>query len=307
MCKKLLNSDSLIQHMKGKGITFICTNEIDAKNFLEENNYYFKLSAYRKNYDKRLLGNNVGTYINLDFGYLQDLSKIDCQLRYLILEMCLDIEHSLKTILLKDITENPNEDGYKIVNLWDPHKEHFNKINRFLNTSYCKELINKYSKNMPVWVLLELLSFGELCKFIEFYNNTYPKRLQFDVKLLFPLRDIRNACAHSNCLIHDVRNENNSTPNHSLLKHVQSIPTISKRTRNKKLKNKPLHDFAALLYLYPIIVKSKSMLKKRRICLYNLLVKRINKTKRFYFTNIALQEAHKFILKILFINFPKKH
>lgn len=303
MCKKLLTSDSLIQHMKDKGITFIHTSEADAKIFLEKNNYYFKLSSYRKNYDKKLSGINKGKYINLDFRYLQDLSKIDCELRYLILAMCLDIEHALKTILLKDIEDNPDEDGYNIVSLWDPLGDHFKKINKFLNTSYCKELINKYTSNMPIWVLLELLSFGELCNLIEFYNHTYPKRLNFDTKLLFPVRSIRNACAHNNCLIHDVRSENNSKPNSSLLKHIQTITNISKRTRNKKLKNKPLHDLAALLYLYPLIVKSSSMLKKRRKSMYELLVTRINKIKNFYIKNVALIEAYKFILKIFLRNF----
>ena len=50
--KRLLNTDELITHMKNKGIQFNIANETSAKHFLTEHNYYFKLSSYRKNYDK---------------------------------------------------------------------------------------------------------------------------------------------------------------------------------------------------------------------------------------------------------------
>ena len=50
--KKLLSIDELIEHMKQKGITFKEVSESDAKEFLQKNNYYMKLAAYRANYEK---------------------------------------------------------------------------------------------------------------------------------------------------------------------------------------------------------------------------------------------------------------
>ena len=55
-------------------------------------------------------------------------------------------------------------------------------------------------------------------------------------KLLFLVRDLRNACAHNNCLIHNLRADYHSKSNPTLLRQIQTIQTISKRVRNAKLK-----------------------------------------------------------------------
>lgn len=299
MEKKLLTSDELILHMKEKGITFNIINESNAKIILEQHNYYFKLASYRKNYNKIPTGERIGQYVDLDFAYLKDLSIIDCDLRYLVLQMCLDIEHSLKIMLLRDIENNIKEDGYNIVKLWDPDKIHINKIYKHLKTSYCRDLIKKYHPNYPVWVLVELISFGELCKFVEFYNKIYPKRLPFDVRLLFLVRDLRNACAHSNCLIHDLRADYHSKPNPTILKEIQRISNISKRVRTSKLKNKPIHDFTCLLFVYPLIVKSKRLKRLRKKDLLKLIRTSMKKNANYYDKNEAIKTTHIFIEKVL--------
>ncbi len=71
-------------------------DETAAKDYLVQHNNYFKLTAYRKNYDKHSAGENSDKYINLEFAYLVDIAVIDMYLRYRIVHMALDIEHHTK-------------------------------------------------------------------------------------------------------------------------------------------------------------------------------------------------------------------
>ena len=57
--------DQQIEHMKNKNISFNLYSEVETKKFLTNNNYYFKVKAFAKNYRKT---NNK--YIALDFRYL---------------------------------------------------------------------------------------------------------------------------------------------------------------------------------------------------------------------------------------------
>ena len=109
-----LSIEDQIADMQKKGITFEKVGIPEAKRFLRENNYYFKLKAYGRNYDKYTATIKKGQYINLDFAYLQELSTIDMHLRKMILSMALDIEHALKVQMLYDLSVNPGENGYDI-------------------------------------------------------------------------------------------------------------------------------------------------------------------------------------------------
>ena len=67
-----------IEHSISKGITFDNITEVEAEQYLVENNNYFKLRAFRKNF---LKSSKSGKYVNLDFSYLIDLACIDNRLR----------------------------------------------------------------------------------------------------------------------------------------------------------------------------------------------------------------------------------
>lgn len=302
--KQLLSTDELIAHMKRKGITFNIEDEPFAADFLENHTYFFKLYAFRANYQRVKAGPQKGAYIHLDFSYLKELSTLDYHLRELILNMTLNIEHALKVMLIKDIERNPDEDGYNLVRSWDPQGIEIRKIEGFARTSYCQNLIWKNKGHpYPIWVVCELISFGALCKLIKTYSRLYPGRLPFDTELLFHVRDIRNAAAHSNCLINDLTPSryafNLSRQGTTITKHVSFIPNISKRTRIQKLSNKPIYDFVTLLYLFSKIVQSDAIRKKTKKAVIQLFIHRMTRHEEYFYSNATITTTYRFMIYVI--------
>ena len=222
MSKPKLSEEQLVAKMKNeKGITFEHMSEENAVDFLKKKNNYYRLAAYRKNYDKRLNGEYKDTYIGLDFAYLVDLSIIDMHLRNLTFQMCLDVEHDLKVQLLNDITHDHNEDGYNIVTdfinqndylIDEIYKKRFSTyvgdlINKFFtfethkNTNN-KDIIDDVDIRCPIWAFVEIISFGT---FINLYDYYYDLNALVQKQLLNPIKSLRNACAHNNCIINNLR------------------------------------------------------------------------------------------------------
>ena len=164
--KPKLTVDEQIDHLRSKGVTFDLRPEEDARETLSDKTYYFKLAAYRVLFDKRVGGERDGEYVGLDFGQLRDLAAIDHMLRYTLLPMTLDIEHFAKAKLMREVTERVGEDGYSIVadyleSLSERNRSIREKeMERLKRDRYSGGMARKYDEEKPVWVLIELLSFG---------------------------------------------------------------------------------------------------------------------------------------------------
>lgn len=293
--KLLKTSDELISHMKLKGIKFDIVKEEDAKAFLQNNNYYMKLASYRANYEKH---KSNGKYINLDFAYLQELSTIDMHLRYLILQMCLDVEHALKTRLLNDMENNPQEDGYDLIRRFvTKYERSCQNIQKRKSSEYCRELIEKYYPYFPAWVFVELISFGDMVKLYEYYCLRYPGRLK-DSELLYPIRDLRNAAAHSNCLINKLQKGTNK-PSVKIIKFVSNIDGIGASMRTNKLSNKFLYDFVSLLYVYKEFINANIVKIKRFEQIQEFIDGRVIKNKEYFEKNECIKTAYLFVKKVV--------
>lgn len=300
--KQLLSIDELIQHMKNRGITFNEISENDAKQFLQNNNYYMKLAAYRANYDKCDTGKRQGQYKKLDFGYLKELSTIDMYLRYIVMDMCLDIEHVIKVRLIKNITNNPSEDGYDIVRKFiaqDDNLRILKNIRSHKSGEYCKDLIEKYYPYFPVWVFVELISFGDLLYFCSFYEKIYGVQI-INNKLMNTVRDVRNAAAHSNCLLNKMTEKIDSTKqvNNEISSFIIGMKNISKTSRVNNLSYKFTNSFVTVLYVYDSLMNEIPKQKCYKE-IQEFMNGRVVKNKQFFQSNSKIVGVYNFHKKVI--------
>lgn len=297
MENRKLSVQEQVDHMKSKGISFNILDETSSKVFLSDNNYYFKLKAYAKNFNK----DSDGKYINLEFAYLKDLSTIDMHLRRFIIRITLDIEHTLKTKLLRDCVNNHREDGYSIVSEFlRVYPDINSRISQKSNKSYTSDLFNKFENNFAIWNIVELLTFGDFIMLYKFYYKRYPSNHSYS-DLLFPVKSLRNAAAHSNCLINTLRTPYHVdfTPNYRLNTLMKFVPDISHLRPKTKLKNTVIHDFIATLYLFNIVSFSDKIKQHTYEDLKTLLSGRVIQNSDYYTDNEALKDNYEFIVKIV--------
>lgn len=306
--KDKLSVEGQIEHMKSLGITFNVMDEESAKDFLTYNTYYFKLKSYAKNYEKYRSGKNEGKYINLDFSHLVELSTIDFHLSRFILKLVLDIEHALKVKLIRDLTENPVEDGYSIVEDFIVENEYIKKhIDDRRYSSACSNLISKHDTQFSVWILTEILSFGDFIKLFNFYYKRYPDNETNIKNYLWSAKFLRNAAAHCNCLLNSIKtpykDERRKVKSKAACEYLSKIPNLSKESINKKMSNVIINDFIATLLLYDLVVKSPVMKQHRFEELEDLLDKRFLNKKEYFSKNDHLKSSYNFAKK--FFNFKK--
>ena len=308
--KPMLSAHDLVEKLKTqKGIKFENMSEQEAEDYFLNVNNYLRTASYRKNFSKYECGTNRGKYINLDFACLKDLSSIDFHLREIILKICIDIEHDLKIQLLKDI-ESHGLDGYSIVdNFLEENYFIINEIASKRTSAYTADLIDKYfvfvrdaagkrivdSYDCPIWVLVEILSFGEFIKLYEFYYKSVEGPI--DPKLLHSVKSLRNACAHNNCLIYDLHTGNSKAS--SLIKReISRIEGLSKDSRKKRLSSRFIMEFVTLLYVHKKVTSCKIRTKRAQELL-DLFENRMKRHQDYYKDNDLLMSSYKFLYTII--------
>ena len=306
--KKKLTIDEQIEDLKKKGVTFEIMCEEDAKKFLRYNNYYFKLKSYAKNYP---INPKNGKYVNLEFAYLVELSKLDMYLRKIILGMCLDVEHILKTRMLYDVSRNEKEDGYNIVKkyFWAYPNTKIEILQKANSYNFTSDLAEKHSmdEEYSVWNLVELLSFG---KFVELYTIYYQEYKSANYSdYLQSIKFLRNAAAHSNCLMSSIMKPKGEKKFRKTIKLTNALSQaqkeISLHARSKYMAYPAFHDFVALLFVYNDLLKeaaNRNMRDKTMDELYHFFCEkdgRVLKYKEYFEKNQVIAEAYKFISGVI--------
>lgn len=267
-----------------------------------------KLKSYAKNYPINLKN---GKYVNLEFVYLVELSKLDMYLRKMILGMCLDVEHILKTRMLYDVSRNEKEDGYNIVKkyFWAYPNTKIEILQKASSYNFTSDLAEKHSldEEYSVWNLVELLSFG---KFVELYTMYYQEYKSPNYSdYLQSIKFLRNAAAHSNCLMSSIMKPKGAKKFRKTIKLTNALSKaqkeISLHARSKYMAYPTFHDFVALLFVYNDLLKeaaNRDMRDKTMDELHHFFCEkggRVLKYKEYFEKNQVIAEAYRFISGVI--------
>lgn len=288
--KPMLHINEMVDYLKLKNIKFERISEKDAENYLKNNNNYYNLTSY-----------------------------IDHRLRLILFKMIIDIEHYLKIKILNTIESIDEEDGYRIVNRYleqdfynvkFPKKVH-NSIFKKVGSEYYQKIFSKYDldkdkklENIPIWEFLEIITFGELVNFYDFYTNEY--KLKDENKDVYILRDIvklRNAVAHNNCILSELNMKKNKyPPSYKIIQFLNNC-NIGKDTRSKKLSNSRIRQITYTLYMFNEIVTSDGIKNNVKKDINELFFDRIIKHKEYYNNNELLKSIYCYFKKIIENNY----
>lgn len=254
--KPMLTVEQQVAHMKSKGITFDLISEEEAAAHLREKCQFFRVYAYRRNFDRRVGGERDGQYVHLDFGHLKMLSSLDRKLRDVLLAMTLDVEHFAKVRLLSAAEDN-GEDGYAIMHeyrasLTDVDRSRIeDELKKRRNDPYAGGIVRKYLGDMPVWAFCEVVPFGIFTDFVRFCASRWNDKDLRDVHYqLKNSRQIRNAGAHGACILNDVVSPSPYMRPPSVLVNAMNAHGIPRRLRTKWLRSRRMTQICSLLYLF---------------------------------------------------------
>ncbi len=319
--RPMMKISEMVPYLKEKNIKFEKMSEKDAEKYLRENNNYYNVTAYKNNFIKFQCGKSKGKYIDLDFAYLKDLSIIDYRTRLILFKMIIGIEHYLKIRILNSIEEISEENGYSIVNMYldrdyndlkFPKRVH-ESIRKKVTNDYYKKIFSKYDlnndkkiENIPIWEFLEIITFGELINFFEFYTSKYNLDEHKYVFILGEINKLRNAVAHNSCVLSELDKKDNHHRVDTLIIDYLKKCGIGKENRNNKLANSRIRQITYTLYMFNVVVSSEGVKKNVKHDITKLFYERIILNCEYYNNNGLLISIYNFFDKIIEKNYKEK-
>lgn len=250
--KEFKTIDDQVELLKSRNLTF--EDEKKAKEILLNNNYYNIVNGYK---DLFLDTSNPTNYKpGTKFEELYALYEFDRQLRNIFLEYILKFENSMRALVAYFFSQAYGNDNYlkldnfetfKNINITTKNRQNQIKFIQILigniNKNIANNLENKYINHyimqygfIPLWVLVNILSFGDICNFYRLMKQKERITLSMEFNIAeFDLSSLLNIlCKTRNLCAHDERLYNyeypaytgiNNTKYHALL----NLPMINGR------------------------------------------------------------------------------
>lgn len=220
--KEFKSIDEQIDLLKNRGLSF--EDEEKAKTILLTHNYYNIINGYKDLFITNGTQDNFLT--NSTFEEIFALYNFDKSIKDVILKYILQVENNLRSLIAYYFSMHHGNDNYLKLDSFDnlsnvPSVTIENRQKRIksiqdligtiqkeiVRTIGTKDYINHYMMNygfIPMWVLVNILSFGQLSKFLDLmkqneriliaqhFNISENELIQYTKMLAY----FRNLCAH---------------------------------------------------------------------------------------------------------------
>lgn len=224
------------------------------------------------------------------------------KLRYRIVHMALDIEHHTKLQLLR-MMDKFNEDGYQIVR---DYLDSLSEVQRKIcENIYCGDIVDKYDGAYPIWAFIEIIPFGRLVAFYGFCVDRFAdKEMKNNFYRLLTCKEIRNASAHSNCILNDLKARTAAhKTNTDVTNELMMIPDMNSNFRKNRMSNARIQQLVTLFYMHKTVVESDGIIQSESEELQKI-IKRFDRNYDYYSTNPMIKGTFDF-LKLVVDNWFK--
>ncbi len=108
---------------------------------------------------------------------------------------------------------------------------------------------------MPIWVLLELFSFGSFIDLYLFCANRWGDAVMANEHyLLRQAKSVRNACAHSSGILNGIRQPDLSVATDNNVERALAKTGLSHRVRTKRMESPRVKQIVTLMYLHFVTI-----------------------------------------------------
>ena len=305
----LTELEKLVDDLEKRGVKFSLCSKEKAIEYLKEGEKRKRLPlvmyCFDLNSDKAL----KGIFIDLDFEYLKDLYELDEEVRSCLFRILIIIEEYLITRIKKTLCVLSSERRMEIINEFlsedydgknnDSNKrrihnsianrEHDPIVHAILKKNNVE--INQKIQNLPLDDFLELLTFGELIKFFEFYSKNYnldDYRLSY---LLGDARKLRNAIAHGQLILCDLKKINKNYQSKYKLILFLKKHNLGKTSMTNKLKNPIVREITSTICIFNEFVDGENTRQFVKSIISDLFSFTLTRNKEYYDNNYLLRST----------------
>lgn len=238
MDKIFTSCEDQIKILKTRGLKIV--DERKALSVLEREGYYNLVNGYKELFVIDNRTNREHFIAGTTFDELYSLYTFDRKLRFVMLQYLLKIENTFKTVVSYNFAKEHGVKDYLKASNFNKHESKVKQFIKHIEHTVATQLSNKnsmivhyntYHGYIPMWVLSNILTLGEINKFYSYLQDSDKSKIAVHLSNIFHTRLypddlskyigniglVRNKCAHDQRL-YDFRTRYSISTNNAIYK-----------------------------------------------------------------------------------------